>query len=223
MNKICFNQFNEIIGFNLCNCSNYINIFDVDNINKTVYRESLEEKLDSIGRRIFLQKHKRLKKSTYISSMELDDYEDDNFTYEKQYINIKKPYISYLCSESQNFTLEDILKSKKEQLIEKYNAKDCILFENFDNVFDNTSTQKCLLGKTFIRIDNSSKLYSNEIVLPEHSQMLIYCESDKDINIISDEKKIALNKFIKHTSDKINLEIKTKEKSNIYSIAILIK
>lgn len=223
MNKICFNQFNEIIGFNLCNCSNYINIFDVDNIAKTVYKESLEEKLDSIGRRIFLQKHKRLKKSTYISSMEIDDFEDDNFIYEKQYICVKKPHISYLSNESHNFTLEDILNSKKEQLIEKYNAQDCILFENFDNIFDNSSTQKCLLGKTFIRIDNGSKLHSNEITIPEHSQIFIYCESDNDINILLDGKKVALNKFIKHSSKNIKLEIKSKEKSNIYSIAILIK
>lgn len=224
MNKVCFNSNNEIIGFNINNCFDYINIELIDNIEKTVLEKVKEEKLDTFGRRTFVKRHKLLKKHVEISSMKENDFEDENFIYEKQYVFTEKPRKSYLINESYNFTMEDILNEKRKQLKEKFGAKDCILFETFDNeIFDNESNTNLVIGKTFIRLNNESNFSINKLEIPKHSQVLIYCENDNEITISEKENNININEYFKHSAKYLNLSIKSSEKVNIYSFAILIK
>ena len=111
-----------------------------------------------------------------------------------------------------------------KQLKEQFNSKDCLLFETFNNeIFDNDLTTDCIVGKTFLRLNENSEINVNKIQLPKHSQLLIYCECDNDIDIEVKENIINLNEYFRHSSKELSFKINCKQKTNIYSIAILIK
>lgn len=224
MNKICLNQNNEIIGFNMNNCFNFINIENVDDIYKIVNETHNVEKLDEFGRTIFTKQHKALNKKMNIALMAEDDSFDDNdFLYTKQYEQKVTQRKSYLINESNNFTFEDLVDEKVKQLKNKFGADECILFETFNNdIFVNDCNNNCIIGNTFMKINSESDL-NITIDLEKHSQIMIYCESDNDVVFKIKNNIMLQNEYVKHTTKKLNLNITTENVSNIYSIAILIK
>lgn len=223
MNKVCFDINDKIIGFNINNCYNFINIDDVDNIYKIVYDDKVEEKLDTFGRKIFIKQHKAMRKSMQVALMTDNDFEDNDFIYKKQYEIKKAERKSYLTSESNNFSFEDIINEKCKQLVNKYSSNECLLFETFNNeIFNNDLNVNCIIGKTFIRLNEESVL-NISLNIDKHSQILIYCETDNNIDIKLKDNIVCAHEYIRHSSKKINLTITAKNNTNIYSFGILIK
>lgn len=222
MNKVCFNYENKIIGFNLENSKNYINLFDIDSVEKTCYRKTNVDVLDNIGRRVFIKQHKLTKKSMLISSLMENDYEDEDFDYIKKTESKLIPYNSKLNNESYNFAFDDILEIKKNQLIEKYNCNDCYLIEIFNDIFENNYSQNCVIGENFVRINSDSTLKTNKVILPPHKEILLYCESTNDFDIYINGEKCKTNEFIKNNEEEITIEFKCDLLVTIDSFAILI-
>lgn len=220
MYKVCFDKNDKIIGFNVKNCISYINLFNITNVNKCISEDKYVEELDSFGRRVFIKKHKKTGNTVLVSSMENRDFfEDELFEYTKKIKKIQEEKIIYLVNECDKFTIEDIINAKKEQLIEKYECSDCELFE----IFDNVKGENYVGGKNFIRINENSQIELDKVKCKKNSNVIIYCENDKNINITLNKKMVNGNEFLKVTAENIKLGFNSDEEINIYSIAILFK
>lgn len=220
MYKVCFNEDNKIIGFNINNCISYINIFDIANVTKEILCDKYVEKLDGFGRRTFLKKHKETGNTTIISSMEKEDFfEDELFEYTKMFKKIYEKRIVRLVDECDKFTLNDIVEAKKCQLISKYECSSCELFESFDNI----NGENYISGKNFIRITNNSKVELDNIKCKKTSNVMIYCENNNKTEILLNDNIIEENKFCKAGTNNIKLELKSNNEVDIYSIAVLFK
>lgn len=220
MYKVCFNEKDQIIGFNISNCIRYINLFNIEDVTKEIFEDKTIEQLDSYGRNVFIKKHKETGNCVFVSSMENDDFfEDELFEYEKQYKIVKQKKVVSLLNECNLFTLEDIIDIKKNQLINKYQCSDCQLYETFEDM----QGSKYIRGKNFIRINNTSELLLNKLKHKKNSEMQIYYETDKNIDIFLNNKKANCENIYKITTEKIKLEFKGEQESNIYCIAVLFK
>lgn len=220
MYKVCFNEDNKIIGFNIKNCINYVNIFDIANVTKEILCDKYVEKLDSLGRRTFLKKHKETGHTIVISAMEKDDFfEDELFEYTKIFDKIQEKKIIYLVNESDKFTFNDIIETKKSQLLNKYGCSSCLLFETFDNIYG----ENYISGNNFIRITKDSKVEFDNIKCKKTADVLIYCENNNGTEIMLNNKVIEENKFCRTNANNIKLQLQSDDVVDVYSIAILFK
>lgn len=220
MYKVCFNEDNKIIGFNMKNCIRYVNIFDISNVTKEILCDKYIEKLDVLGRRMFLKKHKETGKTVVISSMAKDEFfEDELFEYTKIFDKVQEKKTIYLTNESDKFALNDIIEAKKSQLLNKYECSSCILFESFDNI----SGENYISGENFLRINSNSKVELNNIKCKKTANVMIYCENNNGTEILLNDKVIEENTFCRTNANNIKLQLQSNNTVDIYSIAVLFK
>lgn len=220
MYKVCFNENDQIIGFNIDTCFSYINLFSITDVKKTIMEDKFVEKLDSFGRNVFLKKHKETGETVNVSLMNNENYfEDELFEYTKQYKTMKDNKVIYLVDESDKFTLEDIVEIKKEQLKKHYECSSCELYEFFNNI----EGSNYICGKNFVRINENSNLSLNKLKCKKNSNIIIHCETDNDIKVFLNSKEVSMSEFFKTTSENIKVSFKGNNEVNIYSIGILFK
>lgn len=220
MYKVCFNEDNKIIGFNIQNCINYVNIFDIVSVTKEISYDKHVDKLDSFGRRTFLKKHKKTGDTIVISTMETDDFfEDELFEYTKIVEKIQETKTIHLVNESDKFTLDDIIEAKKEQLLRKYECSSCMLFESFDSI----SGENYISGNNFIRITNDSKIELDAIKCKKSTDVIVYCENSNGTEILLNNKAVEQNTLCRVNADNIKLQLTSNTDVDIYSIAVLFK
>lgn len=215
MEKICFDKNDKIIGFNLKKSLYHVNLFYLHGINKQINKTRKINATDSLGRQLYYK----------IDSNNVTSYIDETKKSLYKPFLIDKNYVmeSYLTYEPNQFNLQDIINIKKNQLLENFKCKECILDELLnDNIFKFDGIQ----GKNFIRIINDN-IISQCINLNNNKNIAIYYESDNDIKIdISYDGityvEIEKEKFINYEYDSIFLKLKSPIETNIYSICILI-
>lgn len=222
MYKVCFDEDNKIIGFNIDKCMSYINLFDITHVSKKIKENRKEDKLDSIGRRIFKKINKITKtRSTHFCTSDCN-FEDNDYTYEKEY-NTVEYYNEYsLLNESNMFTEEDIVNEKKKQLQNKFEANGCLIIELFNSLDEDIKLSNCVLYKDYLKVNNKSEICIN-FKLETHKEILIYCESNNDLKFLYNENEVNNNEYIKHRSKNVELKIESSENADIYSIAILFR
>lgn len=220
MYKVCFNEDNKIIGFNIKNCINYVNVFDIVSITKEILCDKYVEKLDSLGRRTFFKKHKATGKTIIISTMETSDFfEDELFEYTKIFEKVQETKTIYLVNESDKFTLDDIIEAKKEQLLNKYECSSCMLFESFDNI----KGENYISGKNFIRITSDATVELENIKCKKSANVIIYCENNNGTEILLNNKVVEQNALCKVNANNIKLQLTSNIDVDVYSIAVLFK
>lgn len=221
MYKICFDKDDNIIGFDLENPIYYINLLEINNVEKEIDEIIDKHEIDSLGRKIYLKINTGgdvIGKTVYIN--------DNNFTYKPSYKQIVNKRMVKLIVEPDKFTIDDILQIKKDQLISKYECSDCILFELFND--DNILKSGVNTGKNIINLCECCEVSSNKINIDNNSQISIYYESNNNLEIyVSDNNKnfsqMLENEFININKKNIYLKIKSHQEVDIFCIAILLK
>ena len=220
MEKICFNNKNELIGIDLNDSINFINLFDI-NINKKIKQYKNENAKDSLGRQLY----KIIDKNTNEYTISNQIINNNELQTEKYIYQVPiKTEISLLNNIDQ-FTIDDIINEKKNQLQQIYDFNDCILYEllNEEDITFNTD-----MGKNIIKVYKDKEIISNQLKINNAEQVAIYYESDDDLQIeISANKRIwkSINKgeYINFNNKNMYIKFLSPNDTNIYSVAILIK
>ena len=212
MIKVCFNEKNEIIGFNLKDAIYFINLFNI-NVNKNITERVFVQKKDSFNRKLY--KITKNNKEYITTNNKVEDAMVEEYS---EYIE-KIKSVS-LLKNPELFTLEDIKNEKINQLKFRNDNAECILIEFMDdnNCFNNS-------GKNVLIINGEN--ISNKITLSEHSQLKIYYESDNSIDVFFGKtlKSISttpLNDDFQYHTDQ-SIIIKISGNANINCLAILLK
>ena len=219
MEKVCFDDNNNLIGFNLQDSTNFINLFNI-NINKTIMEFKNINAKDSLGRQLY----KIIDKNTNKEIISNQIINNEEFEIEKYKIPSEKKKVISLLNNIGDFTIDDIMLEKSRQLKEKYKCNDCIAYELLnDNIKFNTD-----MGKNVIKIYANKEISSNQIKLNDPNQIAIYYESDNDLQIeISANnrnwKSINKEEYIDFNNRNLYIKFLSSKDSNIYSVAILIR
>jgi hypothetical protein len=221
MYKVCLNDSNNIIGFDLKNSNYYINLFDINNVTKNIKEYKEEQVRDSLGRKMYYQ-YNTLSDITSITYI-IDN--DSKYTYTPITTLVPVENNVLLVSDTDKFTLSNLIHIKKEQLKNINNCKDCILYELLDDSM--LLTFNTNIGKNIIKLYSNSETISNRVALSNNSKIAIYYEADNDLNIAisSDEKKwinVEKNQFIDYTEEQLFIKFSSTNETNIESIAVLI-
>ena len=213
MYSVCMNDDNKIIGINLSNNDNFINIFDI-NFSKQINEENMMQSIDSLGRKLY----KEINKETGITTITSNISNTDLYNYEPIMIAYPKKVDYDFVSNIEKFSYKDIIDQKKKQLIDKYKCKDCILYEFIDeqDLFD------CNTGKNTLIID--SETISNKIQLSDVNEIYIYIEGNVNVQVSNDQKNwIDITNFIDFKYKKLYIKLMSENIAKVYSLAILIR
>lgn len=218
MYKICFDENDNIIGFDLSICDYYINLFDINNVTKEIIEYESIQKVDSYGRKLYYMVNDS-KKSEVINTNIL------NCEYEPIMLQIPITREIRLTYEPNLFNMNDILIEKKKQIINNYKCLDSVLYELINE--QEILNFNAISGKNIIRISGNSEVISNKITFNSNKKIKIYYESDQDINIqISNNGEnfinMKKNSFVPYTDNSIYIKLNCTKETNIYCMAILI-
>lgn len=221
MYKVCFNENDNIVGFDLSNSIYYINLFNIKDVRKEITEYDYTQKSDSFGRKLYYM--------IGDDNVKIETPHTDMINCKYEPIMVKKPRKrdAELIFESNLFSENDIVIEKRKQLIDKYKCSDCLLFELLDEN-DDVQFDNVISGTNIIRILENSETVSNKILLPKHKNISIYCESDYELDIkISGDGVGFVNykkdSFINYASyGNLYIKLKAAKETNIYCLAILI-
>lgn len=219
MYKVCFDNLNNIVGFDISSPT-YINLFDINDTSKYVTKYNDVQIKDSLGRNMYYQYDKKNDITTNVTFIQ-DNY---GYQYTPMISSVAMKVKLTLVNNSNNFSIEDIIEEKNKQLISKYNCNNCLLYELINDSNDikfNTN-----IGKNIIKINANSEIISNEIQLTDNNKISVYCETDNDIKIlISNDQKtwieIQKDQFLDYKDNVIFIKLISIIETNIYCIAIL--
>jgi hypothetical protein len=221
MYKVCLDNNNNIVGFDLKNSIYYINLFDINNVTKDIKQYKEEQLKDSLGRKLYYQHNKQEDDTSVVYII---DNNSTNYEYTPIITNIPIINEVFLIKDTNYFSLDNLISIKKEQLIKNFNCKDCILYEMLDSP---AITFNANIGKNVIKIYSNSEAISNKIEMSNNSKIAIYYEANQDLNIaISDDAKtwiqIKRNEFIDYNNKEIFIKFISTTETDITSISILI-
>ncbi len=221
MKKVCFDKNDNIIGFDLQNADNFINLFDINGVNKIMKEYDEVQVKDSLGRKLY----KVGNDSLYVITDDIDNVKEDVTV--KEFTTLVPTNVEYsLTINPDKFSIGDIIEEKNKQLINYFGCTNCIGNELVEN--DNQIKFNCDSGKNVIKVYPNQDIFSNQIKLSGETQIAIYSESDEELQIeISANKKdwtkVDNCNFIDFNKKILYIKCSSNVENNIYCISILIK